>query len=207
MAGVQQREVPIFELPLAILPTETVPLHIFEERYKRMVAHCRDTDEPFGIVLRTDDGARSRGCTAVLTDTLEEFDDGRLTILVTGAWRFDVLDRYEGDEFPLAQVERIETGAGAEADPGPARDALAALIEAVGSEAEVEDELGTAYELAARVEIAVEDKQTLLESDSEQSRLQLLTGVLDRLAVEAGKTRKLAERARGNGHAPIDGLS
>ena len=65
---------PIFELPLALLPGEQLPLHIFEERYKRMIGRSVDEGEPFGIVLRDDDGARSVGCTARVEEVLERFD-------------------------------------------------------------------------------------------------------------------------------------
>jgi Lon protease-like protein len=58
MAGL---ELPIFELPLVLLPGEKVPLHIFEDRYKRMVGRVIEEGEPFGIVLRDYEGARSFG--------------------------------------------------------------------------------------------------------------------------------------------------
>ena len=75
-AGMAGLELPIFELPLVLLPGEQVPLHIFEDRYKRMVGTALEQGEPFGIVLRDDDGARSVGCTARIDDVLERFDDG-----------------------------------------------------------------------------------------------------------------------------------
>ena len=50
-------ELPIFELPLVLLPGELLPLHIFEERYKRMIGRALDDGEPFGIVFRDDEGA------------------------------------------------------------------------------------------------------------------------------------------------------
>jgi Lon protease-like protein len=53
-------ELPLFELPVVLLPGELMPLHIFEERYKRMIAHCLEAEEPFGIVLRDDDGSARR---------------------------------------------------------------------------------------------------------------------------------------------------
>ena len=49
-----------------------------------MIGHCLDDEAPFGIVLRDDDGARSVGCAAEVTEVLERFDDGRLNIVVTG---------------------------------------------------------------------------------------------------------------------------
>src|ERR687892_2798402 len=104
MAG---RELPIFELPLVLLPGERVPLHIFEDRYKRMVGASLEQGEPFGIVLRDDDGARSIGCTARIDDVLERFDDGRMNIVVSGEEPFKVLDRFESSEFPAGEVELV----------------------------------------------------------------------------------------------------
>src|SRR5918998_1576544 len=126
-------EIPIFELPLAILPGELVPLHIFEERYKRMIGHCLEQEEPFGIVFRDEDrGARRIGCTARVTEVLERFDDGRLDIVVTGEQPFRVLDRSEATDYPTGEVEPIDLAADApEDDPQAAdvaRDAFRALV-------------------------------------------------------------------------------
>ena len=104
MAGL---ELPIFELPLVLLPGEQVPLHIFEERYKRMVGTALEQGEPFGIVLRDDEGARSVGCTARVDDVVERFDDGRMNIVVSGEAPFKVLDRFESPEYPAGEVELI----------------------------------------------------------------------------------------------------
>lgn len=199
-------ELPVFELPLALLPTESVPLHVFEERYKRMIGRCRREAAPFGILLRTDEGARGIGCAAALTEVIEEFEDGRLNVIVTGQWRFRVLERFEGPEFPLATVERIRDDPDPDADPAAAQAAFGELLDAVG--AEVEDAPGgdSAYEIAARIEIPVEDKQELLEIDLEPLRLRLLERIIQSLSEQVSQSRKLAERARGNGHAPITGL-
>src|SRR5262245_32538002 len=102
MAG---QELPIFELPIVLLPGEQLPLHIFEDQYKRMVGRALDQGEPFGIVLRDDDGARSIGCTARVDDVLERFEDGRLNIVVSGEAPFKVLDRFESPEYPAGEVE------------------------------------------------------------------------------------------------------
>ena len=55
-------ELPIFELPLVLLPGELLPLHIFEERYKRMIARCLEQSEPFGIVFRDDEEMGAGQC-------------------------------------------------------------------------------------------------------------------------------------------------
>ena len=109
-------ELPIFELPLVLLPGELLPLHIFEERYKRMIDRCVDDGEPFGIVFRDDEGgARRVGCEARVTEVTERFDDGRLNIIVTGERPFRVLDRFDAADYPAGEVEPVEPG-GTEGD-------------------------------------------------------------------------------------------
>lgn len=206
------RELPIFELPLAILPTERLPLHIFEERYKRMIAHCLRSSTPFGIVLRTDSGVRTTGCAASVTEVLDEFEDGRLNILVAGEWRFRVGDRFEGDEFPLAEVTPLPEDAETDSDPEPARRAFRDLLDAIGSDPssapapDPEDDLGSAFEIASRIELPNEVKQELLDASSEPDRIEILAGSLRRLAREVRRTREVAELASSNGHGRIENM-
>lgn len=88
-------ELPIFELPAVILPGELLPLHIFEERYVRMIGHCLDVAEPFGIVFRDEEGTAHRiGCTARIQEVTERFADGRMNIIVAGERPFKVLERF-----------------------------------------------------------------------------------------------------------------
>ncbi len=205
MAG-ERLTIPVFELPLVLLPSERIPLHIFEERYKRMIRHCLAAEEPFGIVLRTDDGAREIGCTAAVEEVLEEFDDGRMNIIVGGESRFRVAERFEGPDFPLAAVTELGDERADEADPGPVLEAFEALLDALDSDAELDPDAELAFEIAARVEIPVEPKQRLLETDAEPARLELLREILVALSDQVQRSRALADRARGNGHGPISGL-
>ena len=50
-------ELGLFPLPLVLVPTERIPLHIFEPRYQELIAECLETDGEFGLVLATGDGA------------------------------------------------------------------------------------------------------------------------------------------------------
>lgn len=201
-------DIPLFELPLVALPTERVPLHIFEERYKRMVAHCRSAEQPLAIVFRTDAGASRIGCAAEITEILEEFGDGRLNLIVTGRHRIRVLDRWDGEQFPMAAIETLpdpdQDDRGA--DPEAALASFRRLLEVVGSNAEPTEEMRSAFAIAARVEIAVETKQELLETEGEAARLELLRETLDGLTEQAVRARRLAKRAQSNGHAPVEGL-
>ena len=86
---------PLFPLGLVLLPQELVPLHIFEDRYKTMVGECLDEDTEFGIIWLSDDGLKEVGCSARISRVLEEFEDGRLNILVEGTDPFRLLRRIE----------------------------------------------------------------------------------------------------------------
>jgi Lon protease-like protein len=205
MAG-EGLELPIFELPVAILPGELLPLHIFEERYKRMVGHCLETAEPFGIVFRDDDGNAHRiGCTARITEVLERFDDGRMNIVVAGERPFKVLERFEKTDFPSGEVQPIDSwDEESEADQDvvtDAREAFAELVERVSGEAPdiAELEGADSYGIAARVELPAETKQALLEQRSEPERLRMLGDALRALIAAVRGSQEIAQRAKLNG--------
>lgn len=210
MAGDGGRELPIFELPAVILPGELMPLHIFEERYKRMIGHCLDAEEPFGIVFRDDDGsARRIGCTARVTEVTETFDDGRMNVVVTGGEPFRVLDRFEATEYPSGEVEPIDVAAETAEEAGEAadiaREAFAELVERVSGEPADEDLFvgEDAYAIAARVELPHETKQRLLELRSEPERMRVLGNALKALVDAVDRSQEIAERARMNGKVII----
>jgi Lon protease-like protein len=207
MAGL---ELPIFELPLVLLPGEKVPLHIFEDRYKRLVGSAIDQQEPFGIVLRDDEGARSIGCTARI-DEVEQLEDGAMNIVVSGEAPFKVLDRFESPEFPAGEVELIadeEVPRLDEASATAAREAFAELAERATGERPDPDELdsASAYAIAARIELPADTKQRLLEMRDEDERMALLANALGAVGKALERAEEAAERASGNGKVHFPGL-
>lgn len=199
-------ELPIFELPMVILPGELLPLHIFEERYKRMIGHCLENAEPFGIVFRDEGGNAHRiGCMARVTEVLERFEDGRMNVVVAGEQPFKVLERFEEQDFPAGEVVPIETSAEPEQEDREAatqaREAFAQLVKRVSGEppdaAELEAE--DSYGIAARVELPPETKQALLEQRSEPDRMRMLGTALRSLVAVLARSNEIAERARMNG--------
>ena len=204
-------ELPIFELPVVILPGELLPLHIFEERYKRMIGHCLDNAEPFGIVFRDEGGNAHRiGCMARVTEVVERFDDGRMNVVVAGEQPFKVLERFEAGDFPAGEVEPIDASDDrGEEDPeaaSVAREAFAELVRRVSGEppdsAELEAE--NSYGIAARVELPPDTKQALLELRSEPDRMRMLGNALRALVAALARSRDIAERAKMNGKVVVE---
>jgi len=81
---------PLFPLQVVLLPDAELPLHIFEDRYKEMIAEVRRDKIEFGVVLANEKGIVNTGCTAAIERVLHEYPDGRLDILTVGRRRFEI---------------------------------------------------------------------------------------------------------------------
>ncbi len=79
--------IPLFPLGLVLFPRQTVPLHIFEPRYRLMTRQCIETRSPFGIVFVQDGNIAQTGCSALVVKTLNAYEDGRSDILTLGQKR------------------------------------------------------------------------------------------------------------------------
>ena len=68
------QELGLFPLPLVLVPTERLPLHIFEPRYKELISECLEGSAEFGLVLATGDGAvHSVGLKPATLDYFEDY--------------------------------------------------------------------------------------------------------------------------------------
>jgi Lon protease-like protein len=198
-----QGDFPLFPLPVVLLPTEVIPLHIFEERYKTMVSLCVEEGSEFGIVWLSDDGLKEIGCTARVAEVLEEMEDGRMNILVRGGTPFQLLEKQEDHVYPAGMIQLLddqETAPG-ETSGGEARERYADLLEQLTDERPEAGALAelSAYEMAASVEIDLEVKQGLLELRSEEARLKLLARLFKAGIKRVKMARDIADRASKNG--------
>ena len=194
--GDVERDFPLFPLALVALPSEFVPLHVFEERYKTMIGECLDADAEFGIVWLADDELKDVGCACTISRVLERFDDGRTNILCQGTRPFRLLERQDELPYPAGTVEFLSDKHEkfSEAGATRAREAYAELVERATDNRPDADELAgmDAYAMAATVDFGLEAKQGLLELRSENARLRLV----DRLFRAAGKRLDYVERAQ-----------
>ncbi len=196
----------IFPLGLALLPGETVPLHIFEERYKRLIDERRHGEAEFGVVLAEEDRLSVIGCSAVVSAVIEEMEDGRMNILIEGRRRFridEIIEPYDAEaDYLRATVQFFDDEEmSSEAARDEAADAFIVLLDAMGVPgAEIpEGDAPLSFRLAGAVDFGAEVKQTLLESRSENERLVNLTTAFRALVPQAEEQRKRAEAIRGNG--------
>src|SRR6478672_11262482 len=102
------REFPLFPLGLVALPSELIPLHIFEQRYKAMMNECLRDEREFGILWLADDGLREIGCACEIAEVIERMDDGRMNLVARGTRPFRVLERQGHLAYPAGVVEFVE---------------------------------------------------------------------------------------------------
>jgi Lon protease-like protein len=188
---------------MVALPTELVPLHIFEERFKTMIGECLEADSEFGIVWLSDDGLRPIGCACEIAEVLQRMEDGRMNILTRGTRPFKIVERQEELAYPAGEVEFLDDKP-EEPDPealGAAREVYAELVETATDERPAEDKLAEmgAYEMAATVDFGLEAKQGLLDLRSENARLRLVTRLFKAAAKRLEFVERAQARARSNG--------
>jgi Lon protease-like protein len=197
---------PLFPLGIVALPTESVPLHIFEERYRRMIEYClgAETEQAgreFGIVWLSAEELKPVGCACVIERVLERMDDGRVNIVARGTRPFCLLERHHDLPYPAGKVRFLADVA----EPLESAVALAArqlyreLVRQATDKQLRQAELDEmdSYRMAATVEFGAEAKQELLELRSENARMRLLTqlirAALDRLdLIERAQARALS---------------
>ena len=197
------RDFPLFPLGLVALPTDLIPLHIFEERYKTMVARVLEEEGEFGIVWVADDGLRDVGCACEIAEVLERMPDGRLNLVARGTRPFRIEARQEELAYPAGTVEFLED------EPEPpdadaadtAHAAYAELVEQATDRTPDQEEIGrmTAYEMAATVDFGLDAKQGLLDLRSEAARLALAAKLFRAALKRLDFVERAQARARSNG--------
>jgi Lon protease-like protein len=199
---------PLFPLGIVALPSEGIPLHIFEDRYRRMIEHCLrarpgSPEGEFGILWLSEEELKQVGCACAIERVLERTDDGRMNILVRGTRPFRLLERQDDLAYPAGAVEFLadeEEPADAEAGER-ARTLYRELVRQATDRDLPDDELEAmdAYRIASTVEFEVDSKQELLELRSENARLGLLAVMLGAALKRLEQVERAQARAMSNG--------
>lgn len=204
-------KIPLFPLGLVMLPDMHLPLHIFEERYKQMIAMCLASDTAFGIVLFDGQAIRQVGCMARITQVVKRYDDGRMDILTRGGARFVIKALIEEQAYMEARVRFFD-----DVLEDPAGDRLAAEVasalelvqEAVGDDIRPTapdggvDPKQLAYAIAALEGFSPVERQRFLEMTVPSERLQRCVQALSRIVTRNRLTREIRQMIGGNGSPP-----
>jgi len=190
------RSLPMFPLSVVLLPGGTLPLHIFEERYRRLMHDllAGESEMLFGIppILRGSEvgggDERAEVATLVVAADPRVTPDGRFALLAVAVGRVEVLEWLPDAPYPSARVvDMVDTpGSGADVIVEPIRDRALDLARRSGVDLDgsvtLPSEPGEAlFALATIAPIADLDRLALLMTRRVDERAALLLGALDDL--------------------------
>ncbi len=202
------RDFALFPLGIVALPGESIPLHVFEDRYRRMIEHCLrarpgSLQREFGIVWLSEQELKPIGCACEIERMIERMPDGRMNILARGTRPLRLVERQDDLPYPAGVVEFL--GEEVEEPDRQAHESARELYRELvlqATDRELEDaELHAmdAYSMAGTVEFRIEAKQELLELRSENARMRLLATLIRRTIERLELVERAQVRALSNG--------
>jgi ATP-dependent Lon protease len=215
------KELPIFPLPLVLFPSELLPLHIFEPRYRKMLTDIEFERNLFGVSYFNSQEANSDspeigsiGCVAEVRDS-QTLEDGRSNILTVGIIRYEITGYIENDEdYLTAEVSFFEDFEEDEAVLEPLADEVFTLFQRIANSAhELSGQRGNPPELpraepqllsflvSSAFSMPNDLRYTLMATRSTAERLERLLEVLRQAVTQIENSANLNKVAKTNGHS------
>ena len=186
---VTERWLPLFPLNVVLFPNATIPLQIFEERYKQMMQDCLDNDSKFGVALIKAGSEVGGPAIPYNTGTIAHIvqvnrvDGGRMFISIIGQQRFQIKNITQYRPYMAAQVELMEDVE----DVGVPPTEMEAIRKAANEHMTLtlgmrggwiresrlpSDPTTLSYFIAGMLQAQLPDKQALLEASTTSKRLE-----------------------------------
>lgn len=214
-------ELPLFPLAVVLFPGVPLPLHIFEPRYRQLLADISAGNGLFGLSYFDTTTATAEvppaghiGCVAEVTET-QTFPDGRSNILTVGLIRYRI-DSYveRGDPYLVARVSFFDDDdedatvlAESAREVAETFTRIAQAVSTINDERAVLPDISDtepqrlSFLVAAAMEIEPDVKQGLLELRSTGERLRRLREMLNRAVSNYEERARIHQLAKGNGHS------
>jgi Lon protease-like protein len=197
---------PLFPLQVVLFPRTTLPLHIFEERYKQMIADVSRANSEFGVVLAGEKGIVNTGCTATVEKVLKKYPDGRMDLISMGRRRFEIILLNDEKSYLRGAVEFFDDEA---SDPIPP-EVRERVVNSYNDLRSIEEsESGHEPELSdpqlsfqlAQVVPDLDFRQMLLATRSEADRMRRLAEYFPSYSSRQRQIQHARAVAPTNGHA------
>ena len=167
----------LFPLGIVAFPSKFVPLHIFEERYKKLINECIDQNSEFGVVYQDKNGLADVGCTVTVTKLLNKYHDGRMDIITQGKKIFKLKDQEVIDDIAIGDISILP-----EIKPlpseifDPLKEKYLKLLIILGLKENINRHLAknTTFELLEMIELSPKFELELISINSENKRAEIL---------------------------------
>jgi len=204
----QEYWIPLFPLEIVLFPGSKIPLHIFEDRYKVLIGQCIETGEGFGINLVNGSLLNSIGCTAHIISVTKEYEDGRLDIVVEGDKRYTLLEQDKVKSAYLWGRVAFLPNNNEPSDHNLRKQVIGLYNEVMSKVYEgkfrlaVEETspINLSFKLAQKAGLPAEERQTLLEMNSEIKRIQYLIKYFTDIIPKLDKSREIQRIVQNDGY-------
>jgi Lon protease-like protein len=191
---------------LVLFPRTSLPLHIFEERYKQMVAEVLRGKTEFGVVQAGEKGIVNTGCTATVERVVKEYPDGRMDLLTIGRRRFEIIMLNDEKPYLRGAVEFFDDEASDPIPPEVRKRVMEAYndLRALDQAAPLEDSELADPQLSFQLAELVPDldfRQVLLATRSEAERMRRLAEFFPAYSSRRRQLLHARAVAPTNGHA------
>ncbi|HET7152148.1 MAG TPA: LON peptidase substrate-binding domain-containing protein [Candidatus Kapabacteria bacterium] len=207
--ALQTEKLGLFPLNVVLFPTALIPLHIFEERYKTLINECLTNRSEFGINFLNNGKISNVGCGAKVMQLIKRHEDGKLDVIIEGTRRFYAKEFTDGvapylmgtvswlmdENDTIDQHLLLQT-----------IDLYNELVEKVYRNGEVETidpadyPDGASFKIAQKAGMDLQQRQKLLEINSEDERLQTLKDYLEELLPKVREAERVQDIIRNDGY-------
>jgi ATP-dependent Lon protease len=192
-----------------MFPKSKYPLHIFEERYKKMVNKCLDEKTGFGVIAQIGSDLSKVGCYVIIYDLLNKYESGEMDIIVEGKKRFKINNlTVNPDGYYFAEVESY-SDITIPVDPYLVSQMLNKFKEILEKfNFQLEDTFWNIYKksrrksfkLAEKAGLTLEQQQQLLKIQNENERISFLIKHFEKLEDEITKNAAVRSIVLGDGY-------
>jgi Lon protease-like protein len=201
-------QAPLFPLNLVPFEGETLSLHIFEERYKELVADCLQAAVGFGVLPYINGQLCAYGGYVQITEVVERYPDGRLDIRCRCQARFRLVSHenpIDGHGYAGGQIEVMEPDAASQSLSGTRQtllDLVVRLYALLQSELDPKklEASHLSYALGHKVGLSIDQEYELFLLNTEQDRQTYLIDHLSRALPSLEEFNRTRARILLNGH-------
>lgn len=203
------KTIPLFPLNLVVFPNSRYPLHIFEERYKKLMNNCLNNETGFGIVAPSGKELSKIGSYAVISKVLKKSANGEMDIVVEAQSRFLINKiNTHPDGYLIADVEWYYD---VQPDASPSLlDEMEEMFERILEKYEFEleesfwasyhDAKSKSFKVAEKSGLSLTQQQILLTLQNEDRRINFLIQHFEKLDEEISKNVGLRNIILGDGY-------
>lgn len=205
--------IPLFPLSVVLFPQSQVPLQIFEERYKKLIADCVANGTTFGINYIEENKLHSIGCTARVAEVTKRYPDGKMDIITEGVKRYQIVSVDD----PGTHTELLHAHVSYLHDTFEERDvqlanetirlfndlceiAYRGTIDTLDSAIWSSVEKLPSFVIAQKSGLEPDQRQALLGITSENERLSIINTFLTQLLPRVRELEKINDLVRNDGY-------